>query len=180
MTRTIAVCALFAWGCGGSTAGTSDPTDDTDHAEAPPAASGLAADDQEMLDAHNAARAEKGVPPLAWDEDLVEVADAWSAFLARDGCYLEHDGSSSYGENLYWSSYASRPQDVVDSWVSEERDYNYARNTCAPNRACGHYTQVVWADTTHVGCKMNRCRRGEEIWMCVYDPAGNWVGERPY
>jgi len=44
---------------------------------------------------------------------------------------------------------------------------------------CGHYTQIVWRDTKQVGCGVARDNR-REIWVCNYDPPGNWVGHRPY
>ena len=44
---------------------------------------------------------------------------------------------------------------------------------------CGHYTQVVWRKSLRVGCGMATCG-ATEVWVCNYDPAGNWDGERPY
>ena len=133
-----------------------------------------------MLAAHNAVRAGVGVPDLVWDDTMAEIAAEWSASLAARGCILEHDYSSPYGENLYWSTFESTPQQVVDAWASEVADYDYDTNTCAAGAQCGHYTQLVWSTTARVGCARVECTDGAEIWMCDYDPAGNWVGERPY
>ena len=133
-----------------------------------------------MVAAHNAVRAGVGVPELVWDDALAVVAEEWAAGLAARGCILEHDYSSPYGENLYWSTFESTPEQVVDAWASEVADYDYATNTCADGAQCGHYTQLVWSSTERVGCARVACSDGAEIWMCDYDPPGNYVGEKPY
>lgn len=133
-----------------------------------------------MLAAHNAVRAGVGVPDLVWDDALAVVAAEWSASLSARGCILEHDYSSPYGENLYWSTFESTPQQVVDAWASEVEHYDYGSNSCAAGEQCGHYTQLVWSTTERVGCARVVCGDGAEIWMCDYDPPGNYVGERPY
>ena len=46
---------------------------------------------------------------------------------------------------------------------------------------CGHYTQMVWQTSTKVGCAMAVCEDSQEqVWVCQYQPAGNWVGKKPY
>ena len=66
---------------------------------------------------------------------------------------------------------------MVESWGSEIEFYNEANNTC--DDVCGHYTQIVWSNSTEVGCGMVTCD-GFDIWVCQYNPAGNVVGQRPY
>lgn len=133
-----------------------------------------------MLAAHNAVRAGVGVPDLVWDDALVTVSAEWAASLSTRGCIMEHNYDSPYGENLYWSTFNSTPQQVVDAWASEVEFYDYDSNECEPGEMCGHYTQLVWDSTERVGCAMVECTDGSELWMCSYDPAGNWVGEKPY
>jgi len=131
-----------------------------------------------ITEAHNRARAELGVPALTWSSELASVAEDWARRLAADGCGLQHRSDARYGENLYaiYGTSAS-PQEVVDSWVSEVADYNYKKNRC--KGVCGHYTQVVWRGSRRLGCAAARCSQGE-VWVCNYDPPGNFVGERPY
>ena len=158
----------------------SDPTDGSTDGTDEAGRSGETGRLEGITEAHNRVREALGIGDLTWDDELAEVAGEWIAFLASDGCYLEHDYSSSYGENLYWSSFSATAEDVVQAWVSEVQFYDYDSNTCAPGKMCGHYTQVVWEDTKRVGCELISCPDSSEIWMCVYDPPGNWVGEWPY
>lgn len=69
---------------------------------------------------------------------------------------------------------------AVAMWVNEKVDYNYNSNTCATNKVCGHYTQVVWRKSVRLGCAKVRCRNGGTLISCNYDPRGNYVGQKPY
>jgi len=130
-----------------------------------------------MLAAHNAVRGGVGVPALVWSEQLAGVAQEWANTLAARGQFF-HRPNSRYGENLFEITGASAaPAEVVNQWASESRNYKYSSNTC--HGVCGHYTQIVWRDTKKVGCASARSGRSE-IWVCNYDPPGNWTGKRPY
>ena len=132
---------------------------------------------REMLQAHNSIRSQLGLPPLTWSDHLAGVAQTWAARLLKTGRF-RHTAHSPYGENLFEIRGASAtPDQVVGNWISEAHDYDHAANSC--HGVCGHYTQVVWRDSKQVGCGMAR-RRGREVWVCEYDPPGNWVGQRPY
>ena len=63
--------------------------------------------------------------------------------------------------------------DVVDTWGEESADYSSAHDTCAWNRQCGHYTQIVWPTTEEVGCGLAVCPTLGQIWVCNYRPRGN-------
>jgi pathogenesis-related protein 1 len=70
---------------------------------------------------------------------------------------------------------------VVNSWGNERADYNYKNNSCREGKMCGHFTQLVWQSTTSVGCAVAECEDShEQIWVCQYQPAGNWIGQKPY
>jgi hypothetical protein len=145
----------------------------------PPEMNGMTAE-------HNAARAavdppaNPPIPPLVWSSEVAAVAQAHA-----ERCVFEHSGGD-YGENLYATTSSPSPPQVVESWVSEKTDYDYATGTCSD--VCGHYTQVVWADSLQLGCGVARCAENSpfdgggswEMWVCNYDPPGNYVGERPY
>ena len=142
--------------------------------EARPAPSSLARD---MLAGHNAVRARVRLAPLEWSDRLAEGSREWAnTLLARD--QFVHSPHPSYGENLFdiKGAPASSAQ-VVDMWAAESRNYDDRSNTC--KGVCGHYTQIVWRDTRQVGCGVARGER-REVWVCRYDPPGNWIGRRPY
>lgn len=118
-----------------------------------------------------------------------------SAQAAADGCNFAHSAGISppVGENIAAGTSSSFVTDsFVTSWWSERPDYYYDTNTCrtAPgeNIMCGHYTQVVWATTTKVGCGVSFCDamtgwgnpRKAWIVFCQYSKAGNWRGQKPY
>jgi pathogenesis-related protein 1 len=130
-----------------------------------------------MLAEHNTVRARLGLPPLAWSGKLVEFARAWANHLLATGAF-EHRKGNSYGENLYTITGGSAsPTQAVRAWADESRDYDIRTNTC--RGMCGHYTQIVWKTTRLVGCAV-AAARGREVWVCNYDPPGNWVGTKPY
>ena len=133
----------------------------------------------EMLEAHNGARAAVGVPPLTWSHQLEAVAKEWADSLAASGAF-RHRPNPDYGENLCdVRGGTATPAQVVGEWTAEAKDYDPAKNTCRGGAVCGHYTQVVWRKTTQVGCAAAVAER-RQVWVCNYDPPGNWARERPY
>lgn len=140
--------------------------------------------------AHNEARAKVGVPPLEWDPALATIAKNWVQQCVDNEApsgLVDHNAgrSSTYpvyvGENIYASSGTATGPGAVASWVSEAPNYDYASNTCASGKICGHYTQVVWRATTKVGCALYNCAglTYSSTVVCDYGPGGN-DGSRPY
>ena len=140
-----------------------------------------------MTAAHNAARAAvmpEATPPLprmAWSSTVAASAQAWV-----DNCKFADTGPP-YGSNAFAGTGKYTPAQVVAAWVSEDASYDYATNTCAPGAVCGHYTQVVWRDSTELGCGMATCTANNpfgsgpwQLWVCNYNPPGNYVGQKPY
>lgn len=134
----------------------------------------------ELLQAHNEVRATVDVAPLTYDATVEATAQTWARSLAADNCAFEHEDQDSYGENLWFSSFDPTPTEVVEAWASEVAFYDYDRNSCERGEVCGHYTQIVWADSEKLGCGKGVCEDGSVLWACRYDPPGNWVGEKPY
>ncbi len=130
-----------------------------------------------MLASHNAVRKRVGVAPLTWSDRLAGISQDWASTLLARRQFV-HRPNSTYGENLFEiTGGAASSAQVVDAWAGESRNYSYTSNKCRGE--CLHYTQIVWSTTREVGCAVAR-GGGREIWVCEYDPAGNWVGHRPY
>ncbi|PID46579.1 MAG: SCP-like extracellular [Proteobacteria bacterium] len=147
----------------------------------------------DTLAAHNAVRAAHGLPSLTWSDDLAAYAQEWADHLAANNrCFMRHRPSGSpHGENLWWASPRRWSdglselqevdiQRVVNDWAKEKQYYNYHTNRCQPGQQCGHYTQIVWRETTEVGCAYQQCGDLSQLWVCNYNPPGNYIGERPY
>jgi pathogenesis-related protein 1 len=130
-----------------------------------------------MVQAHNSVRTQVGVPPLVWSDQLASVAQEWANHLLATRTFT-HRPNNQYGENLYMIRGGSAsPSEVVGYWADEAKGYDIRTNTCTG--VCGHYTQIVWAKTRAVGCAV-AADQYEEVWVCNYDPPGNYVGYRPY
>lgn len=149
------------------------------------------------LDSHNRVRAKHGLNPLKWSDKLAKYSQEWADHLGKgQSCKMYHrSGSPPYGENLYissptiWTDGGKEVRrdknrvtirNVVKAWADEEPWYNYKTNSCLPGKQCGHYTQMVWRDTTEVGCAVKFCGDKSQNWVCSYNPPGNFTGKRPY
>jgi hypothetical protein len=139
-----------------------------------------------VLAAHNRERAALGVAPLAWDAALAGDARAWADRLAATGTFAHApvNPRAPQGENL-WAGTRARfsVEAMVDGWAREKRRFKPGAfpDTSITGRwqDVGHYTQLIWRDTRHVGCAVARGAE-EDVLVCRYARAGNWVGERPY
>jgi uncharacterized protein YkwD len=128
---------------------------------------------RELLAAHNAYRAKHCAAPLAWSDALEKVAQGWADHL-HGKCTMKHSGGQ-YGENLWMGTAgAFSIRSVVDSWYGEVSSYAYQPGGFS--MSTGHFTQVVWQGSTKLGCAMTTCN-GTDIWVCNYDPPGNYEGE---
>lgn len=144
---------------------------------------------QEALAAHNKFRKETGVPELDWDPALASFSQEWATHLCRDkkGALIHRERKpGSPGENL-WVGGSTDPEafpvsEAVKTWFQEKKFYSKKSGRCSGG-VCGHFTQLVWRKTTHVGCGVAQCKVGEfytTIWACNYSPAGNIIGERAF
>lgn len=129
---------------------------------------------QRFVAAHNKARAQHCAPPLTWSTKLASVAQKWADSLRDQGCTFGHSGGS-YGENLAAGTIgALDPESTVAFWYDEIKQYKFPDGGFSMNT--GHFTQLVWRGTKQVGCGHSQCK-GNDIWVCEYDPPGNWDGE---
>ena len=108
----------------------------------------------------------------------------------RNSQYDAFGGKGGVGENIAAGAPTQTVAGAGGSWVGEQQDYDHASNSCAAGQECGHYTQIVWKDTTGVGCAKFSCTSNSPFgsfaggkWdfsVCDYSPAGNVVGQSPY
>jgi uncharacterized protein YkwD len=137
----------------------------------PPRASG---DADAYLAAHNGYRAKHCAPPLTWSPKLAELAQRWADALRAKGCAFGHSNGST-GENLAAGTTGTLdPESVTKMWYDEIALYKFPNGGFSMKT--GHFTQVVWRGTTQIGCGRSQCN-GMDIFVCEYDPAGNWDGQ---
>ena len=146
------------------------------------ATDGETSDEQVWLAAHNTERAEFGVAPLRWNEQLAREAEDWAQNLASHG-RLQHsarEDRNGTGENL-WMGTRGRfsPAAMIDAFAREKQHFRAGEfprvSTTGNTSDVGHYTQIVWADTREVGCAKATGAR-YDVLVCRYWPAGNVTG----
>ena len=88
------------------------------------------------------------------------------------------------GENLAYSASFGMERELIPEigWYDdEEPNYDYATGSSSNGGVIGHFTQMVWRETTEIGCAERKITR-ENGWdytysVCRYTPPGNWLGE---
>lgn len=128
-----------------------------------------------FLQVHNDARAEVGVGPLQWSDKLAQAAQQWANQLSAMGRIM-HNPQTPYGENWAAQSGSFSPAAAAQMWLGEKTDFR--RGQLGPGNA-GHYTQMVWRRTTHVGFGV-AVVNGMTVVVANYEPAGNYTNQPPF
>lgn len=136
----------------------------------------------QILTTHNQYRREIGIASLQWSENLANSAQTWANYLASIDS-MRHS-STRYGENLWSGTPNAYSQiEMVNAWGTQKKYFipnQSVPNTCQGGwHRCGHYTQIIWKNTTQVGCGLARGRQRDYL-VCQYNPPGNFVGQKPY
>ncbi|XP_043244530.1 venom allergen 5.02-like [Amphibalanus amphitrite] len=124
---------------------------------------------------------------MVWDDQLAAVAQRWA-----EQCQRGHDCGScradprfTVGQNMFitiHSAGSGQPQSdwerAIEAWYSEVSDFDRRATDSFPptSRYIGHYSQMVWARTSHIGCGFVRFRvfnHDNRLYVCNYGPAGN-------
>lgn len=135
-----------------------------------------------------------------------------SAATVASSCNFAHSGWTGVGENLFVGTEAPNTsagqwktdrnwwiKNAVSDWVYEARFVNYAAgassvlcNDGSSGSTClskiGHYTQIMWNDSTQVGCAAQYCPSGignftsreSTMIVCHYSPQGNYYDGTNY
>ncbi|XP_076811653.1 uncharacterized protein LOC143458685 [Clavelina lepadiformis] len=147
-------------------------------------------DDHNM---HRSSATASNMLRMTWDDDIANFASFYASqcnFAHSDNRDRELATSfPSLGENLYitltssddWSSLRRSLPSVVTAWHNEINYYDYDTQICQEEEQCGHYTQVVWANSFKVGCGAAICTSTHEEFLysmlvsCNYGPPGNFL-----
>jgi len=132
---------------------------------------------QQILDRHNYYRQQQGISNLVWSDQLAIDAQIWADSLAILNQMIHSD--MEWGENIYYTTNLSSPNNPVDWWANEQQFYNGEAITAQNAHLFGHYTQIIWANTTYIGCAVAVSATGNYYWVCEYNPSGNYINQKP-
>nr|AAP80866.1 unnamed secretory protein [Homo sapiens] len=117
---------------------------------------------------------------LDWSDSLAQLAQARAALCGTPtpslASGLWRTLQVGWNMQLLPAGLASFVE-VVSLWFAEGQRYSHAAGECARNATCTHYTQLVWATSSQLGCGRHLCSAGQaaiEAFVCAYSPRGNW------
>jgi hypothetical protein len=163
-----------------------------------PPPTGVTPDQLAIFNKHNTFRDKHCTPRVQWSAEAAANAQAWANGCNKDNagnfCHQKDCGPGNrFGENLGWAFKTFNgqpvlpgltPEDAVSNWYCEIQNYNFDQPNLVGGEttACmppvnGHFTQVIWQATTHIGCASANCPDNQgrlgTLWVCEYDPPGN-------
>ncbi|KAM3413774.1 hypothetical protein BST61_g10458 [Cercospora zeina] len=142
---------------------------------------------------HNIHRSNHSAPMLTWDADLAAAAST-----VAESCKYEHNiepGGGGYGQNIAAGVPANNVSAVItDMWYNSEvtKYPAFGRNPTEAEMegfsVWGHFTQLVWKNSTLLGCATSDCstRGGLQntgggvmpyFTVCNYKTVGNYAGQ---
>ncbi|XP_034796473.3 C-type lectin domain family 18 member A isoform X1 [Pan paniscus] len=117
---------------------------------------------------------------LDWSDSLAQLAQARAALCGTPTPSLASGPwrtlQVGWNMQLLPAGLASFVE-VVSLWFAEGQRYSHVAGECARNATCTHYTQLVWATSSQLGCGRHLCSAGQaaiEAFVCAYSPGGNW------
>jgi hypothetical protein len=140
---------------------------------------------QQLLDRRNSERcavnpAAASMPAMTWHSQLEQTAQAWAT-----QCTFAHNPNRNagfavaVGENIAAAGADSPVDALAGLWAAEKSAWTYGPLTEDNIASVGHYTQMIWAGTTLIGCGVAQCGFGRFL-VCNYAPSGNLIGSAPY
>jgi uncharacterized protein YkwD len=147
--------------------------------------------------AHNIHRANHSAPEMSWLDEIAGYAQA-----TAETCKFAHDmtqGAGNYGQNIaMWATSDNAAalgeagaigMATHDMWYNGEVGlylpsyYGESTPDMTDFESWGHFSQLVWKDSTELGCYAKLCAAGTmyddmDAWfmVCNYRPAGNVGG----
>ena len=120
------------------------------------------------------------MPDLKWDKELATTAERWAA-----QCPGSHGTGTArslqrwpwVGQNICFASYDQTFTECINDWASEREKWQYGVGPSPADSVVGHYTQIIWANTTSIGCAKAQCGGSwSYVLVCNYGPGGNVKG----
>lgn len=140
-----------------------------------------------ILDEHNKYRSQvsppaKAMMKMTWDTDL-EV----DAQKHAEKCKWGQNGGPGR-LNLFATASTLDVKFAIEEWNRERKFYNLTTSECVPVQSCDNYVQVVWAETSRVGCGSSYCEKidGMErenmhhLLLCNYYRPSEIKKKKPY
>ncbi|XP_064610525.1 uncharacterized protein LOC135474841 [Liolophura sinensis] len=143
-----------------------------------------------IVDMHNQIRANVQPPAgnmqkMVWDNRLAEVAQKWAQV-----CQDNHDEvrnlpgvRASVGQNVFDSNRNVGWETVLGTWAQEVNNFKYGQDPekylpdIGPSKykMIGHYTQLVKAESSRIGCGYAKCPNlhHRHRYVCNYAPGQN-------
>jgi uncharacterized protein YkwD len=144
------------------------------------------------INAHNAHRANHTCGQVTWSEELAAAAKTLA-----DSCEYKHNtdiGGGGYGQNIAMGAQSNfqltdgqaMARAITRQWYNNEYEL-YPNYGGEPDMALfeewGHLSQIIWSETTEIGCAIGVCDGGElaagmdgYFAVCNYSPPGNVEG----
>ncbi|KAK3316018.1 CAP domain-containing protein [Apodospora peruviana] len=129
-----------------------------------------------ILNSTNFFREEHNATTVNYNETLAQFAQDYLDDNDNDNpdsCPKFKHSGGPYGENLALG--CSDVQSCVDAWGNERDQYDFGDPGF--DHETGHFTQLVWKNTTDVGCGRKLCDKKGWYLVCEYWPRGNVLGQ---
>ncbi|XP_041316412.1 peptidase inhibitor 16 isoform X6 [Pyrgilauda ruficollis] len=139
-----------------------------------------------ILDEHNKYRSQvsppaKAMMKMTWDKEL--EADAQKH---AEKCKWSQNGGPGR-LNLFATPSTLDVKLAIEQWNAERKFYDLTTSTCVPTQTCENYVQVVWAETTRIGCGSSYCEiidgtetENVHLLVCNYYRPSNIKKKKPY
>lgn len=121
---------------------------------------------------------------MSWNDTLGRMAQSFTNNCRFADC--DTPECQPYGSNAFMSTNNQLNQteaikQSINAWWSEfgSNGISDVKNFKRSDAPSGHATQCAWSSTTQFGCGVSSCASMTLV-VCVYSPAGNWLGAPIY
>lgn len=134
------------------------------------------------IDKINSLRKLHSVKNITVREDLNQAAQHWADQMVEYNLWSH--SPTPYGENIAkgWSSsidlFESTDKNefvnnAIDLWYDEVHIYDFSKQGWS--QSTGHFTQLVWKDTTNIGIGIAYSKKTKAVFVVMnFWPSGNW------